>query len=256
MIKGIIFDYGGTIDTDALHWSEVLWMGYQHAAIPVSKKEFRTSYVFAERALATHPYIKPHHNFADLLAIKCDLETSDLVNRGVWHCTEADRKAQSQTVADFCFRYVLNILETARPILARLAEQYPLVLVSNFYGNIHTILNHFRLNHFRDVVESAVVGVRKPDPRIFQLGVDALRQATGLSSDELSTGDIVIVGDSYDKDILPAAQLGCRTIWLKGKGWDDNDTTDTAPLPYTPSCTIHHFAELPQALSHIDTFHS
>ena len=54
MIQAIIFDYGGTIDTDSLHWSEVLWKGYKHASIPVSKEEFRTSYVVAERALAKH----------------------------------------------------------------------------------------------------------------------------------------------------------------------------------------------------------
>ena len=24
-IKGIIFDYGGTIDTNSRHWAEVLW---------------------------------------------------------------------------------------------------------------------------------------------------------------------------------------------------------------------------------------
>ena len=57
MIHGIIFDYGGTIDTNSTHWSEVLWEGYQQEGIPVSKDEFRTSYVFAERALAKHPYI-------------------------------------------------------------------------------------------------------------------------------------------------------------------------------------------------------
>ena len=24
-IKGVIFDYGGTIDTNSRHWAEVLW---------------------------------------------------------------------------------------------------------------------------------------------------------------------------------------------------------------------------------------
>ena len=28
-IKGIIFDYGGTLDTRGDHWSEVLWQGYE-----------------------------------------------------------------------------------------------------------------------------------------------------------------------------------------------------------------------------------
>ena len=27
-IKGVIFDYGGTIDTNSVHWAEVLWAAY------------------------------------------------------------------------------------------------------------------------------------------------------------------------------------------------------------------------------------
>ncbi len=138
MIQAIIFDYGGTIDTDSLHWSEVLWKGYKHASIPVSKEEFRTSYVVAERALAKHPYIHPGHNFLDLLLIKCRLETEDLVSRGAWSACESERQEKSDNVAHYCYNYVLHILETSRPIIARLAESYPLVLVSNFYGNIET----------------------------------------------------------------------------------------------------------------------
>ena len=27
-IQGVIFDYGGTIDTNSCHWAEVLWTKY------------------------------------------------------------------------------------------------------------------------------------------------------------------------------------------------------------------------------------
>lgn len=218
--KGIIFDYGGTIDTDSLHWSEVLWQGYQAAAIPVSKEEFRTSYVFAERALAKTPYIKPEHNFHDLLVIKCDLETTDLVNRGVWTTDEETRKQLSDKVALFCYNYVLKTLEVARPVVERLSKQYPLVLVSNFYGNIQTILKDFKLEFFKEIVESAVVGVRKPDPAIFQLGVDAM----GLPAE-----DTVVIGDSFSKDIVPATKVGCQTVWIKGIGWGNEQIDETVP---------------------------
>ena len=62
------------------------------------------------------------------------------------------------------------------------------------------------------MIESAVVGVRKPDPEIFNLGVKALG---------LPATDILVVGDSLDKDILPAQSLGCHTAWLKGMQWDE-----------------------------------
>lgn len=243
MIQAIIFDYGGTIDTNSQHWSEVLWEGYQHVGIPVSKEEFRTSYVFAERALAQHPYIQPQHTFLDLLIIKCDLETSNLVERNVWATTAEERTTKSNAVANYCYNYVLKVLEVSRPVISRLAERYPLVLVSNFYGNIETILADFHLQYFQHVVESAVVGVRKPDPRIFQLGIDALRQVTGKTADELPASDILVVGDSYSKDILPATQAGCQTVWIQGTGWGNEETDNTVPTHI-----IHNIKDLPALL--------
>jgi putative hydrolase of the HAD superfamily len=38
----------------------------------------------------------------------------------------------------------------------------------------------------------------------------------------ISPYNSIVVGDSYKKDIIPAKQIGCSTIWLKGKGWKDN----------------------------------
>ena len=68
-----------------------------------------------------------------------------------------------------------------------------------------------------------MVGVRKPDPAIFALGVEAL----GLRPEE-----VLVIGDSYKKDILPARSLGCRTAWLKGKGWtaDEDLVEDSAAI--------------------------
>ena len=43
-IKGIIFDYGGTIDSNGMHWAEVIWMAYQAEEVPVSKEIFRSGY--------------------------------------------------------------------------------------------------------------------------------------------------------------------------------------------------------------------
>ena len=229
MIQGIIFDYGGTIDTNAVHWSEVLWMGYEHVEIPVSKEDFRQSYVVAERALAKHPYIQPHHNFLDLLTIKCELETKDLVERGVWNVCKTERKEKSDAVAIYCYQHVLEVLGVSRPVIAHLAKQYPLVLVSNFYGNIETILKDFQLEYFQRVIESAVVGVRKPDPQIFQMGVEALRKVTGKSAKELPAEDILVVGDSYSKDILPATKVGCQTVWIKGLGWGEETVDESVP---------------------------
>jgi len=53
-IQGVIFDYGGTIDTNSRHWAEVLWAKYVEHQIPVDKESFREAYVLEkERWLNT-----------------------------------------------------------------------------------------------------------------------------------------------------------------------------------------------------------
>lgn len=219
-IKGIIFDYGGTIDTNSTHWSEVLWKGFLSQNVPVSKEQFRECYVHGERTLAKFPLIKPEHNFLDLLQIKVDIETKYLADNGFWTIDKEQRQRISCDIAQYCYDYVLRVLQTSREVIRSLSEKYPLVLVSNFYGNIQTILHDFRLEYFQSIIESAVVGVRKPDPRIFQLGVDAL----GLPAE-----DIVVVGDSFSKDIVPASSIGCKTVWIRGIGWGNEEIDESVP---------------------------
>lgn len=65
------------------------------------------------------------------------------------------------------------------------------MLVSNFYGNIQTILKDFGLlDFFDEIIESSVVGVRKPDPAIYRLGVDAMG---------FVAKNVLVVGDSFSK---------------------------------------------------------
>lgn len=221
-LKGIIFDYGGTIDSRGVHWSEVIWDGYRNAGVPVDKAPFRDAYVFAERELARTRHILPHHNFLDLMRIKVRIELQQLVDTGFLAPGAPD--LYTEPVARYCYNAARECVEEARPTLDLLFSRYPMVLVSNFYGNVEAVLSDFDLRrYFRAIIESAVVGVRKPDPRIFQLGVDALG---------LEPGEVLVIGDSLRKDILPARSIGCRTAWIKGKGWtaDEDAATDPAEI--------------------------
>lgn len=219
-IKGIIFDYGGTIDTGGRHWAEVLWSKYVEFNIPVSKSEFRVAYVYGERTLAVTPLIKPEHNFYDVLFIKVGLQISYLIDNGFLKNAAVIVNEYPKRIAESCYNSVLDVLMTTRNVLEKLSMQYKLVLVSNFYGNIETILKDFNLLcPFKEIIESSVVGVRKPDPAIFELGVKAL----GFRPEE-----IIVVGDSFSKDMLPAKKVGCNVVWLKGEGWEE-ETDDSLP---------------------------
>lgn len=218
-IRGIIFDYGGTLDTNSRHWSEVLWDKYEECHVPVTKVGFREAYVYGERTLARIPLVKPEDNFRDVLHIKTKLQIEYLIEQGKLEQTGAMEYAAK--IADSCYQYVLDALEKTRPVVQSLSKKYKLVLVSNFYGNIQSVLKDFRLyDFFSDIIESSVVGVRKPDPAIYRLGIEALK---------LPAENVLVVGDSFSKDMVPAKTVGCKVAWLKGDGWENEEIDESLP---------------------------
>ena len=220
-IQGVIFDYGGTIDTNSCHWAEVLWAKYMEHQEPVDKESIREAYVFGERALAKYPFVQPWHNFHDVLSIKTKLQVEWLAEQRKLPMDELQLQSYAVKVADSCYGYVLDILQVTRPVVKELAKRFRLVLVSNFYGNIQTILKDFGLlDFFDEIIESSVVGVRKPDPAIYRLGVDAM---------EFAAENVLVVGDSFSKDVVPAKAVGCRVAWLKGEGWGGEVINESVP---------------------------
>ena len=222
-VKGILLDYGGTIDTNGLHWAEVIFASYEALQIPVSRQAFRQAYVAAERKLASRRIVLPHHNFRHVLRLKAGAQLQWLAANGYLPAAGEDCPARyAAALAGRCYAAAQATIHAARPVLKKLSERYPLFLVSNFYGNIETVLNDFGLReYFGAVTESATAGVRKPDPAIFRLAVER----SGLAP-----GELVVVGDSYDKDVVPAKTVGCQTIWLKKTGWNDYLGNETADL--------------------------
>lgn len=218
-IKGIIFDYGGTLDTGGRHWSEVLWDGYRQAGVEVDKAEFREAYVYAERELARTRHILPAHDFHDMLDIKVRIELEWLVQQGLFSPDEVEAKGKE--IARICYDFARKTVHASESVLQVLAEKYPLVLVSNFYGNIETVLEDFGIRkYFKDIIESAVLGIRKPDPRIFEHGVKSL----GILPEQT-----LVIGDSLRKDIEPAESLGCQVLWIKGESWTKEEDAQTHP---------------------------
>lgn len=237
-IRGIIFDYGGTLDTNGVHWSEVLWSNYQELKLPVSKEDFRDAYVYGERSMALNPLVKPEHIFYDVLYIKSRLQIEYLIAHQKLFLPESEFEEIVKKLAEKGNEKARLMVEKSRRVVEKLENQYKLVLVSNFYGNINKILEDFGLLcYFERIIESAVVGVRKPDPAIYELGVEAM----GFPAEE-----IVVVGDSFSKDIVPAHKVGCKTVWLKGIGWGNEETDDSLS-----DAIISDLAELPTVIDDI-----
>ena len=253
-LKGIIFDYGGTLDTCGQHWGKKLWHAYERQHVPVTEQQFRDAYVYGERTLGRNPIIKPDYTFHRTLATKIRLEMEHLCTHGAWDASEEEFKQKHQAVLEDVYAEVVATTAHSAEVLTQLSERFPMVLVSNFYGNIECVLQEFGLRKFFPrIVESAVVGIRKPDPRIFELGVEELakgvqgvqgvqevqgeghttplppREGQGGGSSPLTPNEVLVVGDSFYKDILPAQKAGCRVAWFKGEGWTDETYDETVP---------------------------
>ena len=226
-VKGIIFDYGGTLDTAGCHWGKMLWRAYERQQVPVTEEQFRDAYVYGERTLGRNPIIRPDDTFHRTLSTKIRLEMEHLCTQGAWDATETEFKAKHQAVLNDLYAETKRTTAHSADVLRELHKRYPMVLVSNFYGNIACVLREFGLDgFFLDIVESAVVGIRKPDPRIFTLGVEALNTH---HPSPITPQEILVVGDSFYKDILPAQKAGCKTAWFKGEGWTSEEYDGSIP---------------------------
>jgi HAD superfamily hydrolase (TIGR01549 family) len=220
-IKGLIFDYGATLDTCGCHWGQMIRHAYERNAIPVSEEQFREAYVYAERTLGSNPIIQSRYTFYKTLQIKIRIEMEYIKEHNYWTPSEADLDQAVCTVVDDLYARVKTYAHVSVELLTLLKKKFRIVLVSNFYGNISVVLHEFGFDGiFEKIIESAVVGIRKPDPRIYMLGVNTL---------QMKPEEVTIIGDSFKKDIMPAKKIGCNAIWIKGETWTDENNDESLP---------------------------
>ena len=96
---------------------------------------------------------------------------------------------------------------TAAEVFANLKNLgYRLGVISNSDGSIANSMEKFGFAQFFDcMIDSYVVGVEKPDPRIFEIALQQL---------ELPAARCIYVGDNYDRDVIGARQAGLAPILI------------------------------------------
>jgi FMN phosphatase YigB (HAD superfamily) len=104
-------------------------------------------------------------------------------------------------------------------------------VVSNSNGCVRALLEGAGLAADLDfIIDSGLVGVEKPDRRIFELG---LREAGVMA------GDAVYVGDLYSVDVLGSRAAGIRPILLDPRGyWGPRDCAVARDLPEALSIVL------------------
>jgi len=211
MKKVIIFDFGGTLDTNGIHWSVMFSDAYKKSGLIVPEDKYNTAYVKADEELKKIAK-EETKNYPDLLKKQAELQLKYL-----------EKKNDDETlnrISETVVNEMNDAVSMSKIILKNLKKNYNLGLVSNFYGNLDVMCESIGLSEFFDVmIDSEKEGIEKPHPGIFSL---ALKKMNAKPE------NTYVVGDSYERDIVPAKILGCKTIWLKKKSFKENIETDSA----------------------------
>lgn len=92
--------------------------------------------------------------------------------------------------------------------------KYEIGIIANQNPGSKERLESFGILEYIDlIVASAEEGCAKPDRTIFEIA---------LSRAGVRAADAVVIGDRIDNDIIPANEIGMKTVWVKqgyGKYW-------------------------------------
>ena len=195
MPAAVLFDFGGTLDADGVTWKERVIRLYRDEGVAVTDASFDPLFYAADDALVgTVPRTLGFP------------ETVAHLTSGVTRGLGLDDPALAARVAT---RFVDDARATLRrnaAVLHALGRRYRLGIVSNFYGNLARVCADCGVDDLFDVIiDSAEVGVSKPNPAIFQRALDRLR---------LSPADVIFVGDSARRDMAGARAAGLAHVWL------------------------------------------
>lgn len=133
-------------------------------------------------------------------------------------------------------------------VLDRLQRDgYRLGLISNAgdEDDVQHLIDQAKLRPYLDpILISASLGLRKPNPAIFERVLQAWR---------LPPGQVVMVGDTLAADVLGAQNAGLHQIWLTAQA--DSPTNRAHAGKIIPEATATSLSEVPDLIRRLDHRH-
>jgi putative hydrolase of the HAD superfamily len=191
-MRSVLFDYGGTLDSDGTTWLDRFYPIYKENGIDIERARFDRAFYDAD------DHLPGRFSLQGL-----DLEQTLRLQVGLVLEAIAPRQMdRTLPIAGQFARDCRNQFSRITPVLTRLSKRYHLGIVSNFYGNLEGILEKEGLREFfRVVADSGALGVSKPHPDIFHHAARVLKSAPA---------ECVMVGDSIPRDIAGATAAGMK----------------------------------------------
>jgi putative hydrolase of the HAD superfamily len=200
-IETVLFDFGGTLDSDGVAWKERLHALYRAEGLDLSADAFAPAFYAADDALVGA--LPPATGLKETVhALAANLEVELARRDGEQGINGArGRRAASRFLSEMSLAFARN-----RPVLSALGQRYRLGVVSNFYGNLEAACESSGLaSLFGVMADSQRVGAEKPEPAIFHAALAALQAAPETA---------VMVGDSLRRDYEGARRAGMGFIWI------------------------------------------
>jgi len=224
-VDTLLFDFGGTLDAPGVHWLTRFHRLYPQVGLAVAPERIKDAFYWADAQLMTHPEI------TTLTFLPLMLEHAALQLRYL----DLPAQPYQRRLAEGFWRAAMTSLQASVRVLTVLRQRYALGVISNFYGNVATLCQECGLADLCAVIiDSAQVGVSKPEQRIFTLALEQLGRAPHTAA---------YVGDSFERDVIGAKTAGLHTIWLRGL------EPRPCPDPSMVNATITTLEELPTVLA-------
>lgn len=245
MIQALIFDFGGTLDGNGIHWLERTYQFiHKHhpeitrEAFDVADKATITEFAFGDTAgdwSYQEGSMLPIGAVANTAAAECTLrETVDAIATGIYSRLELSDELKDEYVEWFC-KGVCESLSENCEWLKTLHGTYKLGVISNNFGNTRGWCDEYNLSPMLDVIiDSTEFGVAKPDPKIFEAALSVL---------DVEPTEAIYVGDSYKADMVGAKNVGMWTAWMVG-----NQTKECPDLSFV-DVQLNHLHELTDFLA-------
>ncbi len=239
-IRALVFDFGGTLDGNGIHWLERTYQFIRERHPEITREAFDVADKAAVTAFALGDSdvewsyqdgsMLPVGAIASEAAARCTLrETADAIAVEIYERLGLSEKMKDEYVAWFCEGAAKSLTENRR-WLETLHDTYQLAVISNNFGNTRGWCDEYGLSPLLEVViDSTVLGIAKPDARIFE---------AALSELGVMPSQAIYVGDSYAADMIGGKNAGMWTAWLVG------DQPKACPDPSMVDVRLSHLHEL------------
>jgi len=189
MVKGIIFDFWGTLVENGIHPSPVNQVKY----IMRLRMPFREFVTRFEEAMMTKEYADLNEAFAEVCTAFRQQPNQFVIERlvGMWNKNEFLAKPFFETID------ALQYLKS---------KGYKIALISNTNPTIMRVIDKYKMHDLFDAeIYSYQEGILKTNPELFKIALKKLK---------LKEEDVIMIGDSIQTDMMGARNAGIRAILL------------------------------------------